>query len=238
MRFGTTLLLVCLAGAPAHAAALQVEPVLVDVAVPGLSSMLTLKNAGNTPVTAQIRVYRWSQSNGQEKLEPTAEVAASPPAATLPPGGMQTVRIVRVRKDAVAGEESYRLFIDQLPQPAQARTGLVSLVVRHSIPAFFRSAEPGSPAVSWSTEVAKGKVSVTARNDGPRRLRIASLQLRDAKGATVKFGDGLVGYVLGKSSMRWTAPLGSHGLVGGQLSVSAQSDMGPVNAVAGRKVAP
>jgi fimbrial chaperone protein len=189
-------------------------------------------------VTAQIRVYRWSQVNGQEKLEPTGDVAASPPASTLPPGGMQTVRLVRTRKDPIVGEESYRLFIDQLPQPAQARTGLVSLVVRHSIPAFFRSAELSSASVSWSAEIARGSVTVTARNDGQRRMRIARLQVRDAKGSTVQFGEGLVGYALGKSSMRWTARAGHQGLGAGQLSVSAQTDVGAVNAVAGRKVTP
>jgi fimbrial chaperone protein len=31
----------------------------------------------------QIRLFRWSQVDGKEKLEPTDEVAASPPAITM-----------------------------------------------------------------------------------------------------------------------------------------------------------
>jgi fimbrial chaperone protein len=215
----------------AHSASLQVEPVLVDVIAPAAASSVTLRNEGTSNLTAQVRVYRWSQVNGQEKLEPTNDVAASPPAAELTPGARNIVRIVRTRKDPVFGEESYRLFIDQLPQPAQGRAGLVSLVVRHSIPVFFRSGNVGNPEVSWSAQISKGKVTVTARNNGQRRLRIARLQLRDGKGSSIKFGEGLVGYALGGATMRWTSSGGSR-LAGGKLSVSAQTDFGQVDAVA------
>jgi fimbrial chaperone protein len=54
------------------------------------------------------------------------------------PGTDYTVRIVRTAKGPVAGEESYRLLIDQLPEPKDRKANQVSLVIRHSIPVFFR----------------------------------------------------------------------------------------------------
>jgi fimbrial chaperone protein len=233
-----TPLLFLLLMPPAYSASLQVEPVLVDVVAPGATSSVTLRNDGKSEITAQVRVYRWSQNQGQEILEPTEEVVASPAAVTLGAGRLNIVRIVRVRKDAVIGEESYRLFIDQLPQAAEGRAGLVSLVVRHSIPVFFRSGTLSPPSVSWSAHANKGKITVTARNDGQRRLRIARLQVRDNRGSVVKFGDGLVGYALGKSTMRWSTSFTSQRLLGERLTVSAQSDIGAVDAVAMHKPAP
>src|SRR3954471_12794319 len=41
-------------------------------------------------------VFRWSQVDSKEKLEPTEEVVASPPAVTLAANGSYVARIVRV----------------------------------------------------------------------------------------------------------------------------------------------
>jgi fimbrial chaperone protein len=79
--------------------------------------------------------------------------------------------------------------------------------------------------------VSGGKLKITARNTGERRIRIASLVLRDGQGKTVSFGNGLAGYVLGKSAMSWTKPATGFSS-GASISVSAQGDTGPINAEA------
>src|ERR1700752_3444746 len=102
--------------------------------------MVTLRNTGATPIATQIRGFRWVQEEGRERLEPTADVVASPPAAALRPGQDDVVRVVRLAKNAIAGEEAYRLLIDELPELSQPpRT--VNFVVRHALPLFF--AAPG-----------------------------------------------------------------------------------------------
>jgi fimbrial chaperone protein len=227
--FAAALLL--LAQGSSRAATLQVEPVLIDVTAPGAASTVTLRNEGAAPINVQIRVYRWSQVDGKENLEPTEDVVASPPAVTLAPQANYVARVVRVSKRPVSGEESYRVLIDQLPAPSQQRGHSVNLLMRYSIPVFFGASDRRDPAVAWTATISGNKVKVTARNDGDRRIRIASLNLRDAKGKTVAFGKGLVGYVLGKSTVGWTAPATGF-TAAGPISVSAQSDTGPVDAVA------
>jgi fimbrial chaperone protein len=222
-----------LAASQASAASLQVEPVLVEVAAPGAASTMKLRNDGASPIVAQLRVYRWSQTDGVEKLEPTDAVVASPPAATLAPGAAHVVRLVRVAKEPVPREESYRLLIDQLPNASAQRNGAVNLIIRHSIPVFFKPRDQGGASIAWSTQVSKNNLVVTARNTGDRRLRIAALQVRDAKGSSISFGNGLVGYALGGATMRWTTPLGKQTFAqGGQVVISAQGDTGAVHAVA------
>src|SRR5690349_1668840 len=112
VKAAIAVLLLAGAYAPAQAGSLQVEPVLVDVTAPGAASTITLHNAGSTPINAQVRVFRWSLVNGEEKLEPTDDVVPSPPILTLAPNGKNVVRIVRVAKTPVAGEESYRMLVD------------------------------------------------------------------------------------------------------------------------------
>jgi len=228
--------LACLIGlvaCGADAASLQVEPVLIEIAAPGATSTIKLRNEGASPLVAQLRVYRWSQKDGIEKLEPTDAVVASPPAATLSQGSSQVVRLVRMAKEPVQREESYRLLIDQLPNASAQRSGSVNLIIRHSIPVFFKPREQGGASITWSAQVLRNNLVVTAQNNGDRRLRIAALQVRDAKGSSVSFGNGLVGYALGGSTMRWTTPLGKQSFSqGGPAVISAQGDSGAVHAVA------
>jgi fimbrial chaperone protein len=219
------------ASAPAGAGSLQVEPVLVDIAAPGAASTVTLRNEGTTPIDAQIRVYRWSLVNGKEKLEPTDDVVASPPSVTLTPKGQYVARIVRVSKQPVVGEESYRMLVDQLPDLSQQRNGAVNLMVRYSIPVFFGAANKKNPTVTWSVAPNGDKLTLTAHNSGDRRLRISALSLRDAGGKSLSFGSGLAGYALGQSAVSWTVP--RHGFTpNGSIAVTAQSDGGPIQAVA------
>ena len=224
--------LALLAGAiSSRAATLQIEPVLIDIAAPGAASTVSLRNEGTTPINVQIRVFQWSQIAGKENLEPTEDVVASPPAVTLAANGSYVARIVRVSKRPINGEESYRVLIDQLPATQQKRTSAVNLLVRYSIPVFFGASERRDPAVAWSVGVSGNKVKVTARNDGDRRLRVAALNLRNSKGKTVSFSKGLVGYVLGRSTVAWTVPAGGFA-ADGPVAISAQGDTGPVEAVA------
>jgi len=217
--------------APAQAGSLQVEPVLVDVTAPGAASTITLHNSGAAPINAQIRVFRWSMVSGEEKLEPTDEVVASPPSLTLAPNGKYIARIVRVSKRPVAGEESYRLMVDQLPDLSQRKNGAVNLLMRYSIPVFFGAQNKKSPTVTWSLAVKGSKLTLMARNTGDRRLRISALKLRDASGHTVSLGNGLAGYALGQSTKTWTLP--GHGFAShGSASISGESDGGPIQAVA------
>ena len=219
------------AGAPAGAGSLQVEPVLVDITAPGAASTVTVRNEDTTPINAQIRVFKWSIVNGKEQLSPTDDVVASPPSVTLTPKGQYVVRIVRMSKQPVVGEESYRLLVDQLPDLSQQRNGAVNLMVRYSIPVFFGATNKKNPTVTWSVTPNGDKVTLTARNSGDRRMRISALTLRDAGGKSLSFGSGLAGYALGQSAVSWTVPRRDF-TTSGSISVTGQSDGGPIQAVA------
>ena len=74
---------------------------------------------------------------------------------------------------------------------------------------------------------------LTGLNAGQKRLRVSALQVADGKGRAISFGDGLVGYVLGRSAMRWT----SQGIprefqANTPLTISLKGDNGPVKATA------
>jgi fimbrial chaperone protein len=188
----------------------------VDVASPSQASSLTLQNNGNETISLQLRVFEWTQVDGQDRLVPTNEVVASPPVARIAPGSNYTIRIARTVGAAAPGtEEAYRLWVDELPPASLARTegGTVDVRLRFDLPVFFRG-EGATPSVSWDARQDGDRLVVEGTNSGSAHARIAGLAVR-AGGSEVSFGPGLNGYVLGNSSRSWTAPAGSAGVIAG-----------------------
>ena len=211
------------------AASLQVAPVLVEVPAPGAAATLKLRNEGNRPLNAQIRIFQWTQVDGVDTLTPTNDVAASPPLASLRPNTDYTVRIVRTNKAPAAKEESYRLLIDELPERAAGQTVSVNIALRYSIPVFFTAPGGAPPKLNWEIQQRANKPVIVANNAGDRRIRLSRLKLTDARGGVANFGDGLAGYVLGHSTRTFAIPANAKGFgAGGVASISAQSDVGPV----------
>jgi fimbrial chaperone protein len=214
------------------AASLQVSPVSFDLPATASATQLTLRNLGEESINVQIRVFRWSQEDGEEVLTPTTDLVVSPPAASLEPGQNHIVRLVRTSNQPVTGEESYRLLIDELPQPRETGQSTVSFVFRYSMPVFF-SEDNAQPELSWQTLVDGDKLVVRAQNAGTRHVRLSGLQLTNASGESLSLAKNLAGYVLPDSSLQWSTPLPESDALapGSDLAISASGRNGEIHAI-------
>lgn len=221
--------LLATAAMPARAGSLQVAPVLIDQTTEAPVGGVTLRDVGDKSVGVQLRVFRWTQENGEDRLTPTDDVVVSPPMITLTPRTDYVVRVVRQARRPAIGEESYRLLIDELPDPTTRVPGTVALLIRQSIPVFFAAPERSPSNVRWRLGQNERGKAIEATNQGDRRLRVADLAIVDAHGNRVSFGQGLNGYVLGRSSVRWQLPQsGGIGRLRGALFVTARTDDGVI----------
>lgn len=217
------------AAGSALANSLQAAPVLVEMKPGALSSLITVRNTGNTPIDVQTRVMRWNQSSGQDKLEETRDVVTSPPMLKLQPGVSYSIRLVRTNGQPIRSEEAFRVMVDQLPDPARQRSGTVALVVRHSIPLFVIPESLNGPRVKWSVASRNGRLVLRAENAGDRRLRLSAVSVALPGGQNVSFGSGLLGYVHAGAKMEWTSPAPFKGNVSG-ARIQLATDLGPVEA--------
>lgn len=232
--FSLLLGLASLASTPTLAASLQATPMLFELSQAKATDTLTLRNEGVAPINAQVRVYRWTQANGADKMEITQDVVASPPVVTIAPGADQLIRVVRVSKHPVKAEDTYRIVVDELPDNAPAKSTSVNFLFQYSIPMFVMPDSAAKSNVSWALEKQGEKTYIVAHNDGDRRLRIGGLTLTTADGKEVVLGKGLNGYVLARSHMRWAVPNSLWNTKA--VTVTARSDEGPVNAHAEAQV--
>lgn len=210
----------------AQATSLQVAPVLVDVPTPGAASKLTLRNRGSEQIKAQIRIFKWIQRNGKDELVPTRDVVASPPLVKISPNGSNLVRIVRVSKAPLKGEEAYRLIVDQLPDRSKKSGIAVKLQMRYSIPVFFGASNGEEPKLAWTVKANGSTLSVT--NTGRRHVRVSELSMKSAKGVKIGGKNGLVGYVLSNSMANFNIKLSKKAKKGSQILITANAQHGQI----------
>jgi len=206
-RSGAALVLATAWGLPLQAAVLQLAPIPIEVEAPQAAAVLSLGNRASGEVALQARVFRWTQVNGEDRLEPTRDVVVSPPIATVPGGQTLTVRVVRVAGQPPEAEETYRIWVDELPaEKARTRGQSLRILMRYSVPVFFQpaGAPREEPQLGWRLSRVKDGLRLTAANPGQRRVRVSELQLRAPASQTATAGGELAGYVLAGQAMRWT----------------------------------
>lgn len=203
--------LLCGVAAGASAVNLQVTPTTVTLSADRRAEGMKLRNSGKSPLHAQIRIFRWTQSGGEDRLEPTTDVVVSPPMLELPPAAEQLVRIVRLGPPPVTGEASYRLIVDELPleQDAATKQQGLRLVLRYSIPVFLTPQTgplPASVLRARLLEDARQQRFLEIENVGNGHAQIAELGYANASGTRSEIAAGLAGYVLPGQRRRWPLP--------------------------------
>ena len=194
-----------------HASSIFFAPIPVEFAGTEQATMLTLINQTDKPANFQIRVFKWSQENGTDKLTPTNELVVSPPVFKMPGNQSYNVRVVRPHPTGAGPvEETYRLFVDELPQPHDARKyGVeIGMIIRSSIPVFI--VPPGAMAdVHGKIITQDGKTYVEVTNRGNRHVLLSSLALQEGrtnKTVKVPFTSTVNGYVLAHATRRYEIP--------------------------------
>jgi len=219
-------------GLAAHAATLQISPVMIDLQSNESASGIALRNPGDSPLYGQVRVFRWDQSNGDDTLIPTQELMASPPLVQIAAQTDQLVRLVRATSAPVAVEQSYRVLIDELPRPDSTPTSGVTIRLRYSVPIFVEPAGgSGQPKLSWHLARDDHGWVLRVENTGTKRAQIAAVQLVNGAGKAYEINKGLLGYALAGRTGQWQMPLAPDADLGGAVKVRAAVNSLPAQAV-------
>lgn len=201
--FGASL---CLPGA--MASGLQVSPVTLTLQGAQNADGVWLSNEGNREITAQVRVYRWTQNNFSDRLLPSQGLVISPPMLALKPGERQLIRVIRTGPAVEKREEAYRLSINELP-PAILEKNRLQFVLHYSLPVFIQPAptNPLSAKLRWNISRTGDGVFLDVHNQGNSHAQLSAVTLITSRGIRRIITPGLLGYVLPASTMRWVLPV-------------------------------
>ncbi|MGE8453747.1 MAG: molecular chaperone [Pseudomonadales bacterium] len=219
-----------LASMQADASSLQASPISVTIDAAKGATSLTLKNTGEAPIQAQVRLVQWKQAGNSDVLEPTEEILASPPFTTIPAHSTQLVRVVVADASLDVAERNYRVIVDELPETGAAIQKGITVNLRYSIPIRVVGAvEAARPSLvtRWSSS---GKsVALTIQNDGNGRAQLSSVKANVSGGEEVLLENGLLGYVLPGAARTWTFQMPSDAAAKSIRSFTAVSNGATVN---------
>jgi fimbrial chaperone protein len=218
LRFAFALLAAVHCTTAAAKGHLQAGPTLVEISPQAGASRLTLANSGDAALGAQVRVFAWSQVDGEDRLAPATDVAISPPIARIAPGGEQVVRVVRTGVAPTGRDRTYRLVVDELPGDDTSTSTAVSVRLQYVLPLFLRAAGAAAPALDCRVAVA----TLSCINRGGQAAQLGRSALADAAGHSAVLSKGLFGYVLPASERRWNLEAGTLDQLGGALHLETQ----------------
>jgi fimbrial chaperone protein len=194
------LLAAALGSTPAIAGSLRVDPVQVVINDDRRTAAVKIVNEDSERSTLKISAFAWSQVDGEDVYQPTDELIASPPIASIEPGSAQTVRI-GFRHPSAANRGSYRIIIEEVPKPDVAG---IQVALRLNLPLYARIQPGESSALAWvASRQADGSWVVKAQNPTDGFVRVTPMDFSAASGLT--YSDSIrLGSVLPHSSLEWT----------------------------------
>jgi fimbrial chaperone protein len=208
---GCVALLLLAVAERATAGSFSVTPVRVELAQGHRTSVLTLRNPGDTPLTVQVSLVDWTQSDGEDRYNATRDVLATPPVFTLAGNSEQIIRVA-LRRDADATRElPYRIFFEEVPQATIRDFNGLNVALRIGVPVFLEPKSAAHSELMWELHsLPDGQLQIDALNRGTAHVQVTDFDLSfDSSQKRVHVG--VVKYVLPGSRMSWivTPPAGT-----------------------------
>ncbi|WP_454829972.1 fimbrial biogenesis chaperone [Pseudoxanthomonas wuyuanensis] len=161
--------------ARADAADLKVNPTSLVMAEDQHDAEISFSNLGDRPLLAQVRLYRWTRQQGQDRLSPARDLAVSPQLLEIPPHAQHIVRLIRLTDTSEPVETGYRIVVDELPDISEGREK--SPLLRYSAPVFLASADGSASVHPLTASVSQhgDRTLLRIDNHGSGHARLADL---------------------------------------------------------------
>lgn len=168
------------ASLPAAAGSFGVSPIRVDLDRSTRTGIVTVSNDDSRKLSFRMKLFEWTQDEkGEDAHAESADLIFFPQIMTVEPGDKRVIR-VGTRAGEPGREKAYRLFIEELQDPATAgaQGAQVAVLLRFGVPVFVAPPSGAANPEFASASVARGKVVLRIRNAGTRHVRFDELTLR------------------------------------------------------------
>jgi len=199
--------------APSFATAsnFTVTPTEVNLSTSQTSALVTLRNGSKVPLRFEITLFTWSEDeHGKMELKPSTDVTFFPKLVELAGGASRNIRIGINAGAARDVEQSFRLFVEELPDQSAPKTTANAVAIRTKlgIPVFVRPAKPSRTAVIDGVSVDGGKVLTRVRNTGNLHISVDTIAVKGTGGSAPTFTkEGPGWYVLPGATRIFEVPM-------------------------------
>lgn len=204
------------------------NPVRLTLAAGATSTALQLENTGDEPVLVQAELMAWSQQDGKDVLTPSQDLIVSPPIFRIAAGAAQTIRVGVLRPVAADRELTYRLYLQEVPEPRTPGDQGISVALRLGLPVFVLPPGRAAPQLTWRATPARDGLTLTLTNSGNAHVQPVSVKLARQDGTLVS-EQQIAAYVLPGQSRSWPIRM-AQPWRGEKLKLTAETSGGNVTA--------
>ncbi len=237
MRFALLLSLLAAAGT-AFAGSFQVSPVRIELSPAAPTAPVNVRNESTTdPVVVQLRAVNWKQESGEDVYTASTELIATPPIFTLQPGASQTVRVGLRRAEPSDTQQTFRLFITEVPGPPKPGFQGLQVALNIGIPVFIAPKVKQVLPPTWRAQLAPdGKLVLLGTNPANSHIQLLDLNVTDEQDKVAIAATQQPRYILARQTVTWQLPLTR--APKGKLRIVAHTDSGDVDAEVPVEAAP
>jgi fimbrial chaperone protein len=157
-----------------------INPLRVNLDRNTKAAEVTVRNDDTVPLRMQVEAMTWRQdAQGKDQFAPAEDLLYFPRAMEIPPGESRIVR-VGVRAAPVTSEETYRLFIEELPPPAPAEAPQgtsLRIFLRVGVAVFVAPAQAKRTGEITRLELKGGVAEWSVVNTGNAHFRTEQVEL-------------------------------------------------------------
>ncbi|HZY19761.1 MAG TPA: fimbria/pilus periplasmic chaperone [Ramlibacter sp.] len=189
-----------------------VTPIRMELGAGTRTGAFTVRNEGKDPLPLQVRGMTWSQdAAGQDQYEDAKDLVYFPRVLSVEPGQEAVIR-VGIRMPPADAEKTYRVFIEELPAPADAegkRGAALTFLVRFGAPVFVRPAATTDALLLEGLGAARGQATFSMHNAGNQHQVVENIVVRGlATDGQELFAVALTDrYLLAGTRKRYSAPI-------------------------------
>lgn len=190
---------------PAAASEFSVTPIRAELKPGAMSETITVTNDSAARLRVTVKLVEWTQdAAGKDVYQDSADLVYFPRQLELEPGAKRLVR-VGAKAPAAAAERTYRLFIEEVPEPSSAASpAAVTFYFRFGVPVFLPPAVPKPQPEVMEPTLQKGKLSLVVKNTGNQNFRLNKLTVTDGAGYSQEIAGW---YSLAGTSRAYTADI-------------------------------
>ena len=177
-RLALALIGLSLSIGQAYSSEWRVAPIRLDFDKGTKSGVITVSNDSSEKVHLQIKAAEWIQdAEGKDKYSDTSDLVYFPKIMILDKNEEKVLR-TGIKASSVEKEKTYRLFIEEIPQPSKAEGASVAVAIRFGVPIFIKPEKEEARGEVEKIEMSKGVLKAVVKNSGNVHLMIVSINIK------------------------------------------------------------
>lgn len=192
MRLGRSLPLVLplcllLVSSLSFAGAWRVSPIRLTLGRAARTGVIKVINDADDKLQVQMNAFEWTEGpDGKDHYTKTKDLLFFPKIMVLEKKEERILR-VGIRMPAVAKEKAYRLYIQEIPTPSQAKGTSVAIAIRFGVPIFVEPLKAEARGEIESIGMDNGVLATRVANRGNVHFTIQSIVVKGKS----KSGEGV-----------------------------------------------